>query len=194
MLDFNPQYHYESDKQCRKCKGYIRYKNKENRCVTCARGKYKKHYDSNSEEIIKKTRVYQDNNRDETKERSANYYSRNKEKISNRKKKRRNTDEGRARNQKYRDENPEIIKAQRHRRKARQANSEGSFTASEWKQLLKDTGKKCLRCRKKFGILRKPTADHVKPISKGGSSYITNIQPLCFSCNSSKGAKEIDYR
>jgi 5-methylcytosine-specific restriction endonuclease McrA len=40
----------------------------------------------------------------------------------------------------------------------------------------------------------KLTQDHVVPLARGGSNLIDNIQPLCASCNSSKGTQTIDYR
>jgi len=66
-----------------------------------------------------------------------------------------------------------------------------SFTLEEWNTLLEKYNHICLSCRR---IGMKLTADHVIPISKGGTNTIDNIQPLCRSCNSKKKDKHIDYR
>ena len=86
--------------------------------------------------------------------------------------------------------NLEKRRALRHRRRAMENNSEGYFTPEEWLSLCQVSDYRCLSCHKKKPL----SPDHVIPISKGGTSWINNIQPLCDSCNKSKGTKIIDYR
>lgn len=51
-------------------------------------------------------------------------------------------------------------------------------------------GRNCLRCGSDFKL----AVDHVVPTSRGGSDDASNLQPLCKRCNSSKNAKDTDYR
>lgn len=61
------------------------------------------------------------------------------------------------------------------------------------KKLIKRFGCRCLRCGLRF-TFQELTVDHVKPLSKGGTNALENLQPLCFDCNTSKGSEETDYR
>ena len=88
---------------------------------------------------------------------------------------------------KWRADNPEKAAAQGNRRRARKQQAVGSYTGEEFAAL----GKICLCCGHNDVPM---TADHVIPLSKGGSNDIGNIQPLCLRCNSSKGTKSTDYR
>lgn len=93
-------------------------------------------------------------------------------------------------NQRHRKMRPDLYKAKDARRRTAKQKSGGSFTAEEWKSLKKKFSYRCLRCNK-----RKPlTPDHVVPVSKGGTSNIDNIQPLCGPCNSWKKDKVVDFR
>jgi 5-methylcytosine-specific restriction endonuclease McrA len=90
----------------------------------------------------------------------------------------------------YREKNPDKFKVFKQNRRAREVQAIGSFTAKQWRDLCDRYNNKCLGCGKK----RKLTADHVVPLSKGGTNRISNIQPLCGSCNSKKGTKTTDFR
>ncbi|MEO8630955.1 MAG: HNH endonuclease [Betaproteobacteria bacterium] len=95
-----------------------------------------------------------------------------------------------ARQKAYQEANRDRVRANAlayHRRKKQNG---AVFTPSEWQALRTWFGNVCLCC----GTSGKIGADHVVPVSKGGSNAIANLQPLCKPCNSAKGNKIIDYR
>lgn len=94
---------------------------------------------------------------------------------------------------KWHKENPEKINTYSRIRRAHKLNADGSFTADEWITLCNYYSSRCLRCGRTD---KKLTADHVIPIGPPllGTNYITNIQPLCGSCNSKKYKRTDDYR
>ena len=85
-------------------------------------------------------------------------------------------------NKRYRKNHPDRIAHLKARRYAREKGAKGSHTLKEWKELKKEYNYRCAYCGKKKNL----TKDHMIPLSKGGSDYIRNIQPLCRSCNSKK--------
>jgi 5-methylcytosine-specific restriction endonuclease McrA len=86
--------------------------------------------------------------------------------------------------------NTDKVKASYAAYQTRKTQAGGSFTAEEWRSLCVFYNSKCLCCKK-----HKPLEpDHVVPVSKGGTSCIDNIQPLCRSCNARKNDNTIDYR
>jgi 5-methylcytosine-specific restriction endonuclease McrA len=88
----------------------------------------------------------------------------------------------------YSKANPHVGAAASRRRRARLRGAEGSHTASEILALGAKQKWRCACC--KAPIKDAYNADHITPISKGGSDYITNIQLLCETCNKRKAAKD----
>ena len=86
---------------------------------------------------------------------------------------------------------PDKIRAKNNVRRTRKTEAGGSYTGAEWKELIEHYGNKCLCCARSDVKL---TVDHIVPVSKGGTSNIENIQPLCQTCNTRKKDKTIDYR
>lgn len=70
------------------------------------------------------------------------------------------------------------------------------YEKSDWGEMLQFFENKCICCGHQFTVGEdRPTKDHIIPTISGGSDDITNLQPLCRQCNSSKGADhQTDYR
>lgn len=83
------------------------------------------------------------------------------------------------------------IRAGKSRRRARLRNAPiNDLTAKDEAWVFKLYGTNCLKCG------ASPVAlDHVIPLAQGGPHTASNLQPLCWVCNSSKCARNsADYR
>jgi len=74
-------------------------------------------------------------------------------------------------------------------RRVRKLGAKGSHTIKEWEELKRKFKYKCASC----GLKKPLTEDHIIPLSRGGTDYIENIQPLCRSCNAIKYTKVIKF-
>ena len=78
------------------------------------------------------------------------------------------------------------------RYRARKRTSGGRHKLQDWLDLKRAYGNTCPACGRKEPEI-KLTEDHVVAIVNGGTDDITNMQPLCHSCNCRKSRKTIKY-
>lgn len=81
----------------------------------------------------------------------------------------------------------QVSRAHSHRRRARKAQSSGSYTVDELLAQLKRQKERCYYCGVKVG--KNYHADHVIPLSRGGYNDISNIVIACARCNRRKHNK-----
>ena len=83
----------------------------------------------------------------------------------------------------------------KHKRSMRKGNNpvkNRHHRAALWirRTLMQKQGGACAICGEQMSRgdgPRQMTIDHVMPVSKGGTSVITNLQLACSACNSAKG-------
>lgn len=170
------------------------------RCKDCLRIYYQTYYAANKERKIAQTSRYQREHPDVARTAQRKYKSANRDRLLPKVRARsaawraKNRDKDRAASRRWQQTHPDAYNAIKHRRKTRKLNAEGSYTAQEWQQLKQQYGNHCLCCHKHEPNITL-TVDHVIPLDWGGSNDISNIQPLCFSCNASKSNRHAtDYR
>lgn len=85
----------------------------------------------------------------------------------------------------------DVVSVEKRIYREKLARSAGTHSEREWMILCALCRFACARC----GSKDKLTKDHVIPLYHEGQSSdsISNIQPLCFSCNCAKGGDTTDY-
>ena len=142
----------------------------------------RKYQEEHKEQIAQYKKIWTANNRESVDASKRSYYELKREEVI-------------ARSKEWAENNLEKVRRAktnnlRKRRAARHA-SRGNFTVEEFKELCESYGNKCLACGDTEAVLE---ADPIVPLTKGGSDNISNIQPLCGSCNRKKFVNIIDYR
>ena len=177
-------------------------------CLPCNRANSRKWRAANKNKVIENNKKYYADNKESVKVSSREYYYANSERVREVHKRRylanrdiilekvkkyvdTHRENYRKYTRKWEKANPESRRARDNARRARKAGNGGRFTASEFIALCEYYENSCLACGRDDIPL---TADHVIPLSLGGCSDITNIQPLCRSCNTRKYIKSTDYR
>ena len=144
---------------------------------------------------VEARRKYQEEYKEEISEYKKRWSAENEGSVSKRKHYELNRDEIIARSKKRAESNPEKVRRARandsRKRRASRHASAGRFTAEEFRALCEGYGNRCLACGDTEASLE---ADHVVPLTRGGSDDIGNIQPLCGSCNRKKFVSIIDFR
>lgn len=159
-------------------------------CRICKKSAFKAWYESHRQRVLDRVDAYRREHPEQAAQRSRKHRATHPRPARTP----RDRERGRANTRKWQARQHEVgpyrERVRAARRRARKVNATGAYRLAEWQALCASYGNRCLCC----GATGKLSADHVIPLSRGGTNDIGNIQPLCQSCNSSKGTKTIDYR
>ena len=186
-----------SDGRMGKCKPCVKAGGKANRRKRSDQYAAYERSRANLPHRVEARRAYQQAHKEEISEYKKKWRRENAQMVSlhSREHYGRNKDEIVARSKNWGEENPEKVKAAKtnnvRKRRAARHTSRGNFTGYEFEALCERYGNKCLACGDTATVLE---ADHVVPLTKGGSDDISNIQPLCRPCNRRKFVDIMDHR
>jgi 5-methylcytosine-specific restriction endonuclease McrA len=149
------------------------------------------HYQKNKSRLLDKDKQYYQLHQERIREQQKQYSQAHKSEISqkNRQYFQAHRDLFRAHRNKYyhTDRGRLVSRANLHKRRARKKSTGGSYTAQQLLDQKKRQRSRCYYCSAKLG--RVFHADHIVPLSRGGSSDISNIVITCPTCNMQKGSK-----
>lgn len=160
--------------------------------VVRSRERDKARYRQDPEKVKARVRSYATNNREAVLTRGRKYYAENQTRIREtvREWVKANPEKHKENSRRWAKNNRLYRQAKLVEYKASRRGAEGRFSKEEWVSICEAGGWLCWRCLK-----RKPlTVDHIIPLSRGGTNWISNIQPLCRKCNSEKNVNAVSYR
>lgn len=97
-------------------------------------------------------------------------------------------DHARSRAKRWRTENPGKVSEQWRNRRAKKRGAVGWHTKAEIEALLSRQKCRCAGCN--ASLRDGYHVDHIVPLARDGTNWISNIQLLCQTCNLRKGAKD----
>ena len=175
------------------------YKNKTykygvmSKCKECKKKYGKQYYENNSEYIKERNKQYnrknmqeyikqwQKDNPERTKQWSKKYYQNHKEHIA---------EYGKQWASNNRERRNEICLKAQHKRRAKLKSNGGEYTLEQWNECLNFFNNTCAYSGAELNK-DNTNVEHIIPISKGGTSNITNIVPALDSVNFSKNASDM---
>ena len=146
-------------------------------------------YQANKDRVAKSGRAWQEENRERLADRRRAYRIANRERMTDKKRAYRAANRVRV-NEYYRAyyaANLEKVKARAQRRRARKLSAEGAHTATDLRKQYDRQKGRCYWCGEPVGYTYH--ADHVVPLSRGGTNWPENIVISCPDCNRSKNNK-----
>jgi 5-methylcytosine-specific restriction endonuclease McrA len=181
--------------QCRECER-IADRNRRLTNPAAEKAKTTKYRNNNRDTLLEKQRAKRAVESETHRERARKWKNENPEAVDQaRQKWRRNNkhlEREQARN--WRKNNPEKVREQVRQRRVRKMATGGKHTPEEWEELKAYYNYSCVRCGRREPDITLER-DHIVPLGHPGSSDdISNIQPLCRTCNAAKGTRNADYR
>lgn len=152
-----------------------------NYCKECANNSAREYYNvpKNFVAIHHRKLAYDKVNKDKISEYNKQYYKKHIEEVKERAKR-------------WNENNPEVknecsvVSAQKSR--SIKNGLKTDFTRFDWFACKAYFRNRCAYCGKE---IKKATQEHVIPVAKGGAYTVTNIIPVCNSCNLSKKNKDL---
>lgn len=178
---------YFTGKPC--IRGHISERYTKSICVECQKENAKK---ADPVKHLERSIRWAKENPDRVRENKAKWHQKNKKKCNDASKKWHeiNPERSNLLKKRWSDKNPLLVSTYRHNRRALLKNCEGSYTSDEIRELLEKQKWKCANPACNKSLKNKYHIDHIKPLSCGGSNWITNIQMLCPRCNLKKYTKD----